>query len=113
MNTLEKLFELQQQKKELAAQAKQLDGEIKALQSSLPEGLSTSEDGMYVVDVRPSMRFDAATAKKNLTEELYNAICELKPSSTMAKKVLTGFEYEDCQRVVGVTATVKKASDLG
>lgn len=110
MNKLAKLYDLQQQKAELAKQTKALDAEIKTLQHGFGEGLHS--DGEYVVDVKPRVRFDAATAKKVLTEPIYNAILESKPSSRLAKRVLTGYEYEECQKQVGVIATVKKAANV-
>lgn len=113
METLKKLFLLQQEKKNLAAQVKKNKDEIEALERILPEGLSASEDGQFVVDVRPRVMFDAATAKKNLSDELYKSICELKPTSKLAKEMLTGYEYKICQRITGVNATVKRAVDLG
>lgn len=110
MNKLAKLYDLQQQKAELAKQTKALDAEIKTLQHGFGEGLHS--DGEYVVDVKPRVRFDAATAKKALNENIYNAILESKPSARLAKKMLTGYEYEECQKQVGVIATVKKTTDV-
>lgn len=109
-NYLPRLYALQKEKAAVASRAKELDAEIKAIQKSLPTGLSS--DGAYVVDVKPSVRFDAATAKKNLSPELFESICELKPTSTKARQMLTGYEYEDCQKVVGVTAIVKRVEDI-
>lgn len=113
MDVIKKLYALQQEKKQLSETIKSLDSEIKAYQSKLEMGLQVSDDGEYVVDVKPTVRFDAATAKEILTDELYDMICEKKPTSTLAKRVLTGEEYDDCQKVVGVSAVVKVAALLG
>ena len=110
MNKLAKLYALQQEKARLAKEVKALDAEIKAMQHELPEGLSS--DGEYVVDVKPRVMFDAATAKRNLSPALYESICEMKPTAVRAKEMLTGYEYADCQKVTGVIATVKLASNL-
>ena len=110
MTNLERIYELQQKKAALDKQVKDVNAELQNLRKGLELGLQS--DGDYVVDVRPSMRFDAATAKKNLDDALFQAILVSKPDSAQAKRMLTGYEYELCQRQVGVLATVKKVQDI-
>lgn len=107
---LEKIYELQQKKAALDKQVKEVTAELQALQGSLAMGLHS--DGEYVVDVKPRVRFDAATAKNALSDALFQSILVAKPDSSLAKKMLTGYEYEACQRQVGIIATVKKVQDI-
>lgn len=109
MNNLERLFDLQARKAEAVKKQRELDAEIKALIATLPEGYNA--EGDYYVDVKPNRRFDGATAKKFLDEASYNAICKQTPDSKLAQAVLTGDEYNECKKVVGVIATVKRVTE--
>lgn len=106
MNTLARIAELQAKEKAYAAQIKEWKAERDALTSTLDLGLVS--EGDIVAEVKETVRFDAATAKSALTPELFNAICVTTPSASLAKKVLTGLEYEDCQRVTGRSITFKE-----
>ena len=98
---------LVENEKLLKEQLKALEEERKGLESTFEVGSYNAGD--YIVDVKPTVRFDAATAKKVLSPDMYARICEQKPSATLAKSVLRGYEYEDCQRQVGTRVTVKVA----
>ena len=106
MNTLSRIAELQAKEKAYAAQIKEWKSERDALVASLDLGLMA--EGDIVAEVKETVRFDAATAKSALTPELFNAICVSTPSAALAKKVLTGYEFSDCQRVTGRSITFKE-----
>ena len=44
-------------------------------------------------------RFDKKLAEKNLDPDVYRGICKMEPNLALAKKVLTGFELDDCYAV--------------
>lgn len=106
MNKLARIAELKAQEKAYADQIKEWKSERQALEGELPLGLV--EDGGIVAEVKETVRFDAATAKKNLSKELFKAIQVLKADSRMAKEILTGYEYRECQKVTGRSVTFKK-----
>lgn len=95
--------------KQLAEQLKALKDERAALEASLGLETGSYNAGGFIVDVKPQVRFDAATAKKVLDNLLYQRICESKPSATLAKKYLTGEEFAETQKVIGTRVTVKIA----
>ena len=70
--------------KQLAEQLKALKDERAALEASLGLETGSYNAGDFIVDVKPQVRFDAATAKKVLDNLLYQRICESKPSATLA-----------------------------
>ena len=107
--TAARISKLVQNEKLLAEQLKALKEERAALEHSLGLDTGSYNAGDFIVDVQPQVRFDAATAKKVLSSEDYARICEQKPSATLAKSVLRGYEYEDCQKVIGTRVTVKAA----
>lgn len=98
---------LVENEKLLKEQLKALEDERKGLESTFEVGSYNA--GEYIVDVKPTVRFDAATAKKVLSEEEYSQIVVPKVDATIAKSVLRGFRYEDCQKVTGQKVTVKVA----
>lgn len=49
----------------------------------------------------PPQRFDPAKAKAVLTDEQYQSICEAKPSSTLASKMLPGLLVDQCKTADG------------
>lgn len=98
---------LVENEKLLKEQLKALEEERKGLESTFEVGSYNAGD--YIVDVKPTVRFDAATAKKVLSEEEYSQIIVPKVDATIAKSVLRGFRFEDCQKVIGRRVTVKIA----
>ena len=101
--------------RDLRAQAKACEEEAKSLSEQLLEkthfGVGNHAAGRFLVQVQEVKRFDAATAKKTLGEELFRGICTLQPDTRVAKRVLTGQEYQDCQRVSGTKVLVKEVTD--
>lgn len=59
--------------------------------------------GDYILKATPTARFDAATARANLSAAKFKAICESVPTSAKAKKVLGSDEYAKTQKVSGWT----------
>lgn len=106
MNTLERIQELKELERDYAQQIKAWKAEREDLTASLDLGLVA--EGDLVAEVKETVRFDAATAEANLSPELFNSILESKPSARLAKQMLTGYEYAECQRVVGRSVTFKK-----
>lgn len=102
-------------------QIKQVRDTIKALQeqeADLWAELGELAPDDYLIDehhylnVRENWRFDAATAKKNLTPEQFESILVPKPDSTQAKRVLTGIDYETkTRKLVGVVRTFEQIGD--
>jgi hypothetical protein len=95
-----------------------LKQQIKAMESEVAELLDFIEDdevdvpaGDYIVQVRHNRRFDAATAKRNLTPEEYAAILVPKPDSTLAKKVLGANGYAATQADYGWKKTIVPVED--
>jgi hypothetical protein len=82
-----------------------LKQQIKAMESEVAELLD------YIVQVRHNRRFDAATAKRNLTPEEYAAILVPKPDSTLAKKVLGANGYAATQADYGWKKTIVPVED--
>ena len=106
MNQLEQIVRVQEQLKDAEDKVKELKSELDALTIDL-------EFGAYATDTHeikyvPVRRFDAATAEKVLSKTAFSKILEKKPSSTLAKRVLTGDQYEQCQREAGTRMTVKE-----
>jgi|SRR5690625_242947 len=63
------------------------------------------EDGT-IATAQPNIRFNAATAKKNLSPEQFKAICKLTPNAALAKALLDD-DYYLCQSVTGTKFTFK------
>ncbi len=63
----------------------------------------------YVATIQPSIRFNAATAKKNLTPEQFEAICKKRPDAALAKALLDE-DYHLCQSANGNKITFKEAN---
>lgn len=90
-----------------------LKQQIKALESEVADLLNFVVDeevdvpaGDYIVQVRHNRRFDAATAKRNLTAEQYASILVAKPDSTVAKRVLSTGDYVAAQADYGWKKTI-------
>lgn len=63
--------------------------------------------GDFRVKVTPTKRFDAATAKRNLTDTEFNKILKKVPDSALAKAVLDE-KYELCQKTYGMTVSIDR-----
>lgn len=63
----------------------------------------------YVAVVAPNVRFNAATAKKNLDPDTFATICKPKPDAALAKALLEE-DYYKCQSVSGTKITFKEAN---
>ena len=86
---------------EIKAQMKALEAEYKELLGSVDTDFQVGErfaTNRGYIRVDRNRRFDAATAKEALGEDLYRGICTLQPDLAVAKKVLTGTELEDCYK---------------
>ena len=67
--------------------------------------------GKYLLRVSPTVRFDAATAQRQLTADQYAATLVTKPDSAKAKKVLSDEDYRLCQKNYGHTIKVVPVTD--
>lgn len=94
--------------------------EIKALQdhlenlfAALPQAQKSGSypAGQYILKVRDNFRFDPATAVSALSASKIKAISVSKPDASLARKVLSGNEYELCQKKVGVVRDVEEVKD--
>ena len=69
----------------LRAQIKALEAEVKELVGDLPaRPVGDYVEGDYLIKVSRTVRFDAATAKRNLTEEQFASILKPTPNSDLA-----------------------------
>ena len=95
-----------------------LGKQIKALETErtdLLDSLGVTESanypaGDFILKVTPTIRFDAATAKRNLTPEEFDSIIVPKPDSAKAKVVL-GDDYGKTQKVYGLTRAIVRVED--
>ena len=95
----------------LRAQNRANEAEVKSLLDSLGEmPLGKDVAGDLIVEVSLTKRFDPGTAKKNLTEEQYQAILKPTPNAALAKALLEE-DYELTQRTYGVTVKVYPPGD--
>lgn len=96
----------------LRAQAKAAEEEADALLDSLgtlnPDNYAA---GNYILQITPTKRFDARTAKENLTPEEFASTLATKPDSATAKKVLSPERYALAQKVYGVTRKIVEVTD--
>lgn len=95
----------------LRAQNRANEAEVKSLLDSLgemPLGKDVADD--LIVEVSLTRKFDAGTAKKNLTPADYGRILLPKPDSALAKALL-GEDYEKTQKVYGQTIKVYPPGD--
>lgn len=67
--------------------------------------------GDFIVKVSETVRFDAATAKRNLPEDKYQSILRLRPDTTAAKAVLSDDEYRLAQKKYGQTIKIVPVDD--
>jgi hypothetical protein len=95
-----KIHRLRQEAKRLTEVADRLLEEL-----DLSEGSYISGD--FIIKVRPTVRFDAATAERNLSPEDFKSILKEKPDSALAKALL-GEKYSKTQKVYGLTKSVER-----
>lgn len=89
------------------AQIKSLEAEVKDLIASLAVDSEGKEAvGDFIVATRPTVRFDAATAKQNLSAAKFKSICEMVPTSKRAKEMLGDIDYAKTQKTSGWTVSV-------
>jgi hypothetical protein len=67
--------------------------------------------GDFILKVEPNRRFDASTAKRNLSEDVYTSILVPTPNSTLAKKVLTEDQYRAAQKDYGIKRSIVPVTD--
>jgi hypothetical protein len=99
-------------------QAHRIKNEIKALEEEYDRLLGSLGDlderdypaGDFILRVTPTLRFEAATARRNLSYDEFACICELTPTSAKAKKVLED-RYHLTQRRYGVTKRILRVED--
>lgn len=95
----------------LRAQAKACEAEANELLDSLGDlEIRQYPMGRYILKVEHNRRFDAATAKKNLTDEEYSDILKPTPNSALAK-VMLGDRYELTQREYDPKRTIIEVVD--
>jgi hypothetical protein len=95
----------------LRASIKAQQEEVNDLLASLGAlEVGRSVHGDWILDVSPTKRFDAATAKKNLTPEQYESILKPTPNSALAKALLDE-DYDKTQKNHGYTVKVYRPSD--
>jgi len=100
------------------AQIARLRDEQKAIDERIEELYGTLGDlevrnypaGDFILQVTRTVRFDEATAKRNLTAEQFKSILKLKPDSTLAKAVLDD-DYSLTQRSYGLTRKIVRVDD--
>lgn len=91
----------------LRAQAETFKEEADALLDSLGNlEYGTYPAGRYALQVTPTIRFDAATASRNLTPEEFESILRLKPDAAVAKALLGEERYKATQKTHGVTRKI-------
>lgn len=92
--------------------------QIKSLEEKRKQILDEIDDvgpgehyvGDYVLKITPTLRFNAAEARRNLTDEQFDAISVLTPNSTLAKEVL-GEDYTKTQKTYGMTRSVVRVEE--
>lgn len=95
----------------LRAQAKACEAEANELLDSLGDlEIRQYPFGRYILKVERNRRFDAATAKKNLTDEEYAKILKPSPNSALARAVLDD-RYELTQREYDPKRTIVEVTD--
>jgi len=79
---------------------KEQEAEVKALSEQFftARDLDTYIEGPFMVKVERNARFDAATAKANLTPEQFESILSLSPDSKKAKETLAPVDYQKAQK---------------
>lgn len=101
-STLQRLRDVQDEIKHWEKIEKDIKAELADAEMDdyiLPDGT--------VATIQPNVRFNATTAKKNLTPEQFEAICKKKPDAALAKALLED-DYHLCQSISGQKITFKK-----
>lgn len=95
----------------LRAQAKACAAEADELLDSLGDlEIRQYPAGRYILKIEDNHRFDAATAKKNLTPEQYASILKPTPNAALAKALLEE-DYALAQKSFGVKRTIVEVDD--
>lgn len=95
----------------LRLQAKSLSEEADEILASLGDTIGKYPAGEFIYQVTPTVRFDAATAKKNLKPEDFQKILKESPNAALAKAVLDETTYKATQKVHGVTRKIIPVTD--
>lgn len=98
---VDRIGDVKQEIKELEAREQELWDQLGELE--VGQSVTGSRFGLTV---SANVRFDAATAKRNLTKKQFEAICKMTPNSALAKAVLEE-DYHKTQRTSGVKRDVK------
>lgn len=98
---------------DIKARKEELEEAEKNHRAALADLLPTGETvlGEYKLNRRENKRFDAATAKKNLTPEQLEEISVLKPDAARAKALLEDEDLALCQKNFGSVVTVGLRND--
>lgn len=96
----------------LRQQAKAFEDEANKILDDIGE-LSTGKypAGEFILQVTPTVRFDAATAQRNLTPVEYKKILKMTPNSALAKAVLGEERFKATQKVHGQTRKILPVTD--
>lgn len=103
----------------VVARAGRIKEQIKALEDEYTELLDSLGNlpidsyvyGEWILKVQPNRRFDAVTAKKNLTPEQYESILKPTPNSALAKALLDEDTYALAQRDYDPKRTLVRVTD--
>ena len=111
--TLERIEKLSKQIIETVAQKEELAEFEKNLRASLAEIVDNGETlvGDYKINRRENVRFDAATAKKNLSADDLKMISVLKPDAARAKALLEEEQLELCRKTFDPVVQVGLRND--
>jgi hypothetical protein len=109
----DELAELILRQQEAMATAKDIIDRAKAVVKSRNKELATRVYGNVAMVFISGRKFDAVTARRNLSAEEYRSICMPKPDATLAKKILgeESAAYARTQKDNGWTLTVREATD--
>lgn len=66
--------------------------------------------GKWILQLTPTVRFDAATASRNLTKKQFDSILKPTPNAALAKALL-GDDYKKTQKTYGVTRKIISVDD--
>lgn len=102
---IKRAYWLRQQAAAFAAQADEILDGIGEL------GTGKYAAGEFILQVTPTVRFDAATAEENLTAVEFNNIHKRVPDAAMAKAVLGKERYKATQKVHGQTRKIIPVTD--
>lgn len=96
----------------LRASIKAQEDEVKDIIASLGDlEPGKSVHAGWIMETRPTVRFDPAIAKRVLTPTQYDSILAIKPDSKLAKAVLDAEDYARTQKIYGTTVSVYRPTD--